>query len=372
MSFENFKKKYHLFSEAILEMFYSNFKGTQEEIEAMDKAHEAVAKSAQTETKEATLYEPSYKDILLNVFPSKTELNKQLIFKVINPYYLEYTNTDSAERKAEYEEHNEYYGYQIDKKYHDNFIYYSAASADFVNYQIFLSFSAVYRKKIFLESQSEIQNYFMNKFGIAFFYDKEYEMQVADFEKKWEYLHKLFTFEDFKKIISPNLKIELFEKFSLDNASAKYYLFNNWDFFTAIALQPEFTNLFYKNSATLSNKNVFASDDKIDLIKKAIVNINTAYDGGPDEICIGTLIDDEMQQKLENNTISNALVDLSGSYSTIELRKREFTYRIFSTIPHNIAMSEKYDGKDEEFMKDFAAMVKVYQNNMLPFVLLEN
>ncbi len=132
--------------------------------------------------------------------------NQIRYFQVINIHKNIFKKADK-ELKESYLEHKFDYNYELKNNYL-SIIFNSAKTADEIDFIIFYTFSLAVRERNYYTNTAEIENYFLTNYNFHFFDSKQSHLLFSlDFN---------LSFEDFIKIIKPNLFFLLHQEVEIE------------------------------------------------------------------------------------------------------------------------------------------------------------
>jgi len=130
-------------------------------------------------------------------------------------------------------------------------------SIDYLKWEIFASCKGIRLKKLY-SNADEIDEYFKKKYNKYFFYGQE--RSVVRFEYNSYYNKKEgINFDDFKKIILPNFKMDFFQEVDTNPSKEKqiYSVFFNWDFFLDININPSINPIYNGYTEVYNSSDLF-------------------------------------------------------------------------------------------------------------------
>lgn len=199
-------------------------------------------------------------------------------FKILNFFRLGCQN--DPERFESMQEYDGEYNYELNNEYFENIWFRSDLELSLIEFQIFFTMYEYLRLPGLFLNPKHIQSYYLKKYQTPFFHELLTPEQGENFQPATK-LNKILTYNDFKEIIRPALKLNLTDQIEEAKLESKFYIFNNWEFYTELQTgQLSNSLLRYIHSIPGGTKNSYENEQKARLqaINTLLENASTTVD----------------------------------------------------------------------------------------------
>ncbi|APU10490.1 hypothetical protein [Cellulophaga lytica] len=168
--------------------------------------------------------------IIKSLFKNKSE---KLYFKVVNSFFI-YNKLTDYELQS-YREND--YNNEQDNDYYENSYFYSHLTSEQIQFQVFFTSIGDFRNADFYENAQSIQQFYLNKYEIPFFFNLSNDIEKKKYESTFHKIGDYLKFEDFISVILPNIKFQIISQIEHNKLNiGTYTVFYNWDFFEEIQI----------------------------------------------------------------------------------------------------------------------------------------